>query len=155
MPKVLEMKELDKALSFLLPMGFFFAGPIVGFLSDKFHDRRRMVTSLGVVAMASIVGINYAMGPLLLLCTFLSGFAVIGVLTMTLAAPAENERLSTSVGGVVGVISSLGNIGPLAMPVIFGFLIDITGTFEASIFSVAVLAGVTFLLGSRARDDRM
>jgi len=36
------------------------------------------------------------------------------------------------------------------MPVIFGLLIDYTGTFQASVFSVAALAGITFVLGSRA-----
>jgi cyanate permease len=36
------------------------------------------------------------------------------------------------------------------MPVIFGLLIDVTGTFQASVLSVAALAGVTFVLGSRA-----
>jgi cyanate permease len=35
------------------------------------------------------------------------------------------------------------------MPVLFGFLIDVTGTFYASIFSVAALAGVVFIIGSR------
>ncbi|MGD0625195.1 MAG: hypothetical protein ABSB32_10805 [Thermodesulfobacteriota bacterium] len=49
----------------------------------------------------------------------------------------------------VGLISSLGNIGPLVIPVVFGLLIDFTGTFHASVFSVAAPSGITFLLGSR------
>ncbi len=152
MPKVLEMKELDKALASLLPLGFFLAGPIVGFASDRFQDRKRVVTLLGAIAATSIIGINYAPFPLLLLCLFLSGFTIIGVLTITLAAPAEHERLSASVGGVIGLVSSLGNVGPLVMPVVFGFLIDVTGTFHASVLAVAVLAGVTFILGSRVSE---
>lgn len=152
MPKVLEMKELNKALASLLPLGFFLAGPIVGFALDRFRDRRTMVTLLGVVAATSITGISYAPFPLLLLYIFLSGFAIIGVLTISLTVPAAHERLSASVGSVVGLISSLGNIGPLVMPVVFGFLIDLTGTFQASMLSVAVLAGVTFILGSRVRE---
>lgn len=152
MPKVLEMKGLDKVFASLLPLGFFFAGPIVGFASDRFRDRRKMVAMLGVVAATSIIGINYVPFPLLLLCIFLSGFAIIGVLTITLAVPAEHERLSASMGGVIGLISSLGNIGPLVMPVVFGLLIDVTGTFHASVLSVAALSGVTFILGSSASE---
>jgi cyanate permease len=122
MPKVLEMKELNMTLASLLPLGFFLAGPIVGFASDRFRDRKAIIFLLGIVAAASI------------------------------AVPAEHERLSASVGGVIGLISSLGNIGPLVMPVVFGFLIDVTGTFQVSVVSVAVLAGVTFTLGSRVRE---
>jgi cyanate permease len=152
MPKVLEMKELNRTVASLLPLGFFLAGPIVGFASDRFRDRKVIVALLGAVAAASIMGINYAPFPLLLFCIFLSGFTTIGVLTISLAAPAEHERLSTSVGGVIGVISSLGNVGSLVMPVVFGFLIDVTGTFQASVLSVAVLAGVTFILGSKVSE---
>lgn len=152
MPKVLEMKELNKAIAVLLPLGFFLAGPIVGFTSDRFHDRRTMVALLGAVATASIVGINYAPAPLLFLCIFLSGFAIIGVVTISLAVPVEHERLSASAGAVVGLISSLGNIGPFVMPMVFGFLIDVTGTFRVSLLFVAVIAGATFILGSRVRE---
>jgi len=150
MPKVLEMKELNKALASLLPLGFLLAGPVVGFVSDRFQNRRAIVTLLGAAAATSITGINYAPFPLLLLFIFLSGFTIIGVLTISLAVPAE--RFCHSVGGVVGLISSLGNIGPLVMPVLFGFLIDLTGTFQASVLSVAVLAGITFILGSRVSE---
>ena len=66
--------------------------------------------------------------------------------------PVEHERLRPYAGSVGGLISSLGNIGPLIVPVIFGLLIDITGTFYASIFTVAALAGVTFTVGSRIKD---
>jgi len=152
MPKVLEMKALSRALASVLPLGFFLAGPIVGFASDRFHDRKPMIGLLGVIAAISIIGLNYAPFPLLLLCLFLSGFTTIGVLTISLAVPAEHRRLSASVGGVVGLTSSLGNIGPVVMPVLFGFLIDVTGTFQASVLCVAVLAGATFILGSRVSE---
>jgi len=150
MPKILEMKNLSKALASFLPLGFFLAGPIIGLVSDRLPDRKKTVGILGVVAAAAIIGVNYAPFPLLLLCIFFAGFTTIGVLTITLAAPAEKEHLSASIGTVVGLISSLGNVGPLVMPVIFGLLIDFTGTFRASVFSVAALAGITFVLGSRA-----
>ncbi|MBM4444824.1 MAG: MFS transporter [Chloroflexi bacterium] len=151
LPRVLEMKDLDKALASLLPLGFFIAGPVVGTLSDRAGNNSTIVAVCGVLAAASIVGISYAPFPLLLVCIFLAGFATIGVLTISLTMPARHERLSPAAGSVVGLTSALGNVGPLVMPVLFGFLIDVTDGFYASIFSVAALAGLAFILGSRIR----
>lgn len=148
MPKVLEMKGLNKAFASLLPLGFFLAGPVVGFSSDRFRDRRKILAMLGAIASASILGLNYAPFPLLLLSILLAGFTITGVFTIVLALPVEHTYLSSSIGGVVGLISSLGNIGPLVMPVIFGLLIDATGTFYASVLTVAALSGVTLILSS-------
>lgn len=152
MPKVLEMKNLDKTFASFLPFGFFLAGPIMGFALDRFENRKIMIALLGVAAAISIVGISYASIPLLLVCIFVSGFTCIGALTISLTMPARHERLSKTVGSVVGLISSLGNVGPLTMPVIFGFLIDVTGAFQMSVLSVALLASVTFILGSRISE---
>lgn len=148
MPKVLEMKKLDKAFASLLPLGFFIAGPIVGFLSDRFWDRRKTLAILGAVSCASVIGINYVPFPFLLSCIFLAGFTITGIFTIALSSPAEHPNLSSSIGGVVGLISSLGNIGPLIMSVVFGYLIDVTGTFYASMFSVAALSCITLILSS-------
>jgi ACS family D-galactonate transporter-like MFS transporter len=148
MPKVLEMKELNKAFASLLPLGFLLAGPVVGFLSDRLWDKRKILAILGVVSCTSVIGINYIPFPSLLFCIFLAGFAITGVFTIALSSPAEHPHLSSSIGGVVGLISSLGNIGPLLMPVVFGYLIDVTGTFYASMFAVAALSCVTLILSA-------
>ncbi len=151
MPKVLEMKGLNIAIASFLPLGFFLAGPLMGSVLDKFQNRRMIVAVLGAVAAASIFGIAYASLPLLLLCIFLSGFTSVGVLTISLTLPAENTALSSALGSVVGFISSLGNVGPLVMPVVFGLLIDMTGAYQLSLLSVALLAGITFVLGAKNR----
>jgi cyanate permease len=148
MPKVLEMKKFPAALASLLPLGFFFAGPAVGWVSDRLKDRKELVFILGLFSAGSIAGINFAPMPYLPVCIFLAGFSTMGVLTLTLALPAEIERFSSSIGTVIGLVSSLGNMGPLIMPVVFGWLIDWTGTFQASVFFVALVAGATFLLGA-------
>jgi len=148
MPKVLEMKKLDKAFASLLPLGFFIAGPVVGFLSDRLWDRRKTLAILGAVSCASVIGTIYVPFPFLLSCIFLAGFTITGIFTIALSSPAEHSNLSSSIGGVVGLISSLGNIGPLIMSVVFGYLIDVTGTFYASMFSVAALSCITLILSS-------
>jgi cyanate permease len=151
LPKILEVKGINQTFASFLPFGFLAAGPVIGFLSDKFQKRRAILVLLGVGASISIIGISYAPVAVLLLCVFLSGFTIVGVFTLTLSAPAEDERLSASVGGVVGFVSSLGNVGPLVMPVVFGVLIDMTGTVQPSLVFLAALAGITFIVGSRVR----
>jgi cyanate permease len=148
MPKVLEMKGLNKAFASLLPLGFFLAGPVVGFLSDRLWDKRKILAILGAVSCASVIGINYVPFLFLLLCIFLAGFTITGVFTFALSSPAEHSHLASSIGGVVGLISSLGNTGPLLMPVVFGYLIDVTGTFYTSMFAVAALSCVTLILSA-------
>jgi cyanate permease len=148
MPKVLEMKELNKVFASLLPLGFLLAGPVVGFFSDRLWNKRKILALMGAISCASIVGINYIPFPFLLFCIFLAGFTITGVFTIALSSPAEHSHLSSSIGGVVGLISSLGNIGPLIMPVVFGYLIDVTDTFYASMFAVAALSCVTLILSA-------
>ena len=152
MPKVMELKGLDKALASLLPLGFFLAGPVIGWMSDRSGNKKLTIALLGIVATISIVGINYVQPPLLLLSIFLSGFSTIGVVTLGLAIPTQHQRLSGSAASVVGLVSALGNIGPLVMPVLFGFLIDVTGTFHASVIMVGAVAGITFIFGSRLSE---
>jgi len=148
MPKVLEVKELNKAFASLLPLGFLLAGPVVGFLSDQLWDKKKILAILGAVSCASVIGINYFPFPFLLFCIFLAGFTITGVFAIALSSPAEHSHLSSSIGGVVGLISSLGNIGPLLMPVVFGYLIDVTGAFHASMFAVAALSFITLILSA-------
>ncbi len=149
MPKFLETKEVNKVLATLLPLGFFLAGPVVGFISDRMGDKRKLMVILGVVAALSIVAINYVPASFLFIAIFLAGFIINGVLTITLAALAEHKGFANSTGGVVGFVSSLANVGPVAMPVLFGLLIDITGTFTVSLFFVAAVSGIVFILSAR------
>ncbi|MEM2842388.1 MAG: MFS transporter [Candidatus Bathyarchaeia archaeon] len=150
MPKVLEMKSLNKAFSSFLPLGFLLAGPITGFILDKIKNRKLLIAFLGLTSFASIITLLHAPLPILSLCLFLAGFTSISMLTISLTIPPEDKELSIYAGSVIGVTSSLGNIGPFAMPVIFGLLIDVTRSFQYSILAVAFLAGVTFTLGSKA-----
>ncbi|MBT9166297.1 MAG: hypothetical protein DDT25_00980 [Chloroflexi bacterium] len=77
-----------------------------------------------------------------------------GVLTITLAALAEHKGFAESTGGVVGFVSALANVGPVAMPVLFGLFIDITGAFSVSLFFVAAVSGSVFVLSARLIHGR-
>jgi CP family cyanate transporter-like MFS transporter len=149
MPRVLQMKELEPGFASLLPAGFFAAGPVTGLVLDRFRSRRMLVALLGVMAAASIALIGSSSLPLLLLCLFTAGFATTGVSVVSLTMPVEQGRLSPYAGTVVGFVTSASNVGPLAVPVLFGYLIDVTGYYYASLAAVAALAVVVFIGCSR------
>ena len=152
LPKVLGAKGLDPTLATLLPLGYLLAGPTIGFALDRVRNTRTVVALLGIVAAVAIVGINYAPFYLLLLCIFVAGFTTMGVLTIILSVPTHHQRLAPVAASVVGLVSSLGNLTSLTMPVLFGYLIDVTGTFQASLFAIAALVGILLIVGSRMSE---
>ena len=152
LPKVLNLKQLNESYASLLPVGFFLAGPVTGFILDRFKNKRLILLILALAAAASIAAINYTPFPYLGLFIVIAGFTPIGVLTVGLMIPAEHQRLSSSVASVVGITSALGNLGPSLVPILFGFLMDVTGTYHTSILAVAVFALASILVGSRLTD---
>lgn len=149
MPRVLQMKAVGTGLSSLLPIGFFVAGPVIGLVLDRFPRRGVLVALLGVLTSASIALITTPSLPLLLVSLFFVGFALSGVCTTSLTIPVEQPRLSPYAGTVVGFVTSVSNVGPLVLPVAFGYLIDLTGYYSASLFMVAALGGIIFVGCSR------
>jgi len=152
LPKILDVKGLAPTLATLLSLGFFLAGPTVGLISDRFRNAKAVVALLGIIAGMVIVGINYAPFPLLLPAIFVAGFATIGVLTIILSVPTQHQRLAPAAASVVGIVSSLGNLTSLLMPAVFGYLIDLTGTFQASLFATAAVVVIMFVVGSRMSE---
>ena len=150
-PKIIEMKNFNSSFATFLPLGFFFSGPVAGFLSDRLKNYKYLLLIMGAVTLLSVLGINNNSQIIFILSLFLAGFCLNSVLTLSLAIPAEHERYTSSVGGVVGVISSLGNIGTLALPIIFGSLIDLTGTYQTSIIFISFFSGFIFILSSRSK----
>ena len=147
-PKILEFKFLSKYPAILLSLGFLLSGPIIGTVSDKFTSDKFLIGLLGVLSFLSIIGIILLPPPLLWGSIFLTGFFLMGNLTLTLKEPAKNDKLKQSAGKVTGIISSIGNIGPIFIPVLFGYLIDITYTYILSMIIVGLIALATFVSGS-------
>jgi len=145
MPRVLQMRGLEPEFASLLPAGFFASGPVTGLLLDRFRSRRTLILLLGVTAAVAVALTISAPLPLLLLCFFAIGFTTTGVSVVSLTMPVEEKQLSPYAGTVVGFVTSVSNVGPLAVPVIFGYLIDMTGFYAASLAAVAVLAAVIFV----------
>lgn len=148
-PKILEFKSLAKSPSLLLSLGFFMSGLFTGYISDKFEDENLLIGIMGSVAAVFILGVNYTSTPIIWIFLLLTGFFLMGTLTIILKIPAMDPELSESGGKVTGIISSIGNIGPFAIPVAFGYMVDVTGTYTLSIFMVSGIALLTYSIGSQ------
>ena len=144
--------DLDQSLTMMALASMLCLGSLAALLKLRQESEEEDESPLHSTGQLLGWSLKHTPFPLLLLCLFFSGFATMGVLTISLTVPTEHERLSASAGGVSGLISSVRNIGPLLMPIIFGLLIDVTETFQASVLCVAVMAGATFILGSRVRE---
>jgi cyanate permease len=149
MPRVLQMKGLGPEYASLLPAGFLVAGPVTGLLLDRFPSRRMLVALLGMAAAFCTALMLTTSLPLLLFCLFAVGFTTTGISVTSLTMPVERRELSPYAGTVVGFVTSVSNVGPLVVPVVFGYLIDVTAFYTASIGFVAVMALALFLGCSR------
>lgn len=148
MPKVLELKAHLKYSALFLSLGFLVSGPITGKLYDTFRQRHMLVGIMGVAAALAIFGIIFAAGITLILLMFCAGFFITSILTIALDTPASHKRLKDKSGKVVGLMSSIGNVGPITMPVAFGYFIDLTDTYHYSLLMVATISIITYLAGA-------
>ncbi len=149
MPRVLQMKGLPTEYASFLPAGFLVAGPVTGLMLDRFPSRRLLVALLGVVAAVCTALLLSSSLPVLLVCLFAVGFATTGVSVTSLTMPVERRELSPYAGTVVGFVTSVSNVGPLVVPVVFGYLIDVTGFYAASLSFVSVMALILFMVCAR------
>lgn len=144
--------ETAGLMASMLPLGFLLAGPTVGTLSDRLGLRRPFLWVLGLVGGPAIVAIVLLSDLPQWLATFAAGFCTTGVITLILVIPAEHPELSRLVGSSVGLISSLGNIGPFLFPIAVGYLKDTTGSFLPAMAMLAVIAEITLILGLVMRE---
>ncbi|MEM2311850.1 MAG: MFS transporter [Candidatus Nezhaarchaeales archaeon] len=155
LPYILQLKGTPHTvigpLSLLLPLGFLVAGPIVGILSDRVGKRRLIMAILGLICGLMVLLIGVTVGLTLYVAIFLVGFCSIGVLTLVLAIPTrlEEGRITAS---VVGLMSSVGNIGTIAMPVLMGYVKDVTGSFLPALALLALMAEGMFILSVLVYD---
>ncbi|MEM2897028.1 MAG: MFS transporter [Candidatus Bathyarchaeia archaeon] len=153
LPHILELKSfsLNEAgfAASMLPLGFLIAGVSVGIASDRLGSRKPFIILLGLIGSLLLLLLVFNLKMLLWIIILLLGFSLSGILTLVLIIPTEHLRIKKFVGSSVGVISSIGNFGSFAFPIITGFLIDKTNSFIASIVflaSVPVLASILGLI---------
>jgi len=156
LPGMLELEgispEIAGLMASMLPLGFLLAGPMVGTLSDKLGLRRPFLWILGLVSGPTILAIALFSGAPLWVTIFVAGFCTAGIVTLVLVIPTELPEVARLVASSVGLISSLGNIGPFLFPIAVGYLKDTTGSFLPAITMLAIIAEITLILGLFMRE---
>jgi len=156
LPGMLELEGISPEIAGLmvsmLPLGFLLAGPTVGTLSDKLGLRRPFLWILGLVSGPTILAIALFSDIPLCVTIFVAGFCTAGIVTLVLVIPTELPEVARLVASSVGLISSLGNIGPFLFPIAVGYLKDTTGSFLPSLVMLAIIAEITLILGLFMRE---
>ena len=146
--------ESTVVLTVLLPLGYLFAPPISGIISDRYLDRRRqpmvifscMVSALVLVGIAMAPPVNVTLGALLLLIGGLS----MGMSPMsTVAVDIAGRRMS---GTASGVLDAHGYAYAGAQALIFAAVLDMAGSPWPIVFiAMAVTRVVSAAMISRVK----
>ena len=146
--------ESTVVLTVLLPLGYLFAPPISGIISDRYLDSRRqpmvifscMVSALILVGIAMAPPVNVTLGALLLLIGGLS----MGMSPMsTVAVDIAGRRMS---GTASGVLDAHGYAYAGAQALIFAAVLDMAGSPWPIVFiAMAVTRVVSAAMISRVK----
>ena len=146
--------ESTVVLTVLLPLGYLFAPPISGIISDRYLDSRRqpmvifscMVSALVLVGIAMAPPVNVTLGALLLLIGGLS----MGMSPMsTVAVDIAGRRMS---GTASGVLDAHGYAYAGAQALIFAAVLDMAGSPWPIVFiAMAVTRVVSAAIISRVK----
>ena len=146
--------ESTVVLTVLLPLGYLFAPPISGRISDRYLDSRRqpmvifscMVSALVLVGIAMAPPVNVTLGALLLLIGGLS----MGMSPMsTVAVDIAGRRMS---GTASGVLDAHGYAYAGAQALIFAAVLDMAGSPWPIVFiAMAVTRVVSAAMISRVK----
>ena len=134
------------------------ARPVSGFLSDRvFAGRRKplfMFMAGTASAMCLIVGLfgshlSWLLYPVL----FLLGLGAIGFggLYLTLVAELAGRRGAGKAAGMAATVSMSGTV---LGPIVFGHIVDISGSYELAWLSLAIMAALCILLLFFVREGK-
>ena len=132
----------------------FLGGLLSGISSDRLLKRgysltwaRKLPAIIGFVLASSLVLCNFVqslwlMVPLMALAFFGKGLAAIGWACIADASPKRLTGLSGA------VFNTVGNIGSIVTPIVIGYIVGITGGYEAALVYVAahcILGVITYV----------
>jgi cyanate permease len=156
LPSILEIREVPvieaSIATSIFPLGFLLSGPIIGTLSDNLGLRKPFIWILGATSIVFMLLIPYTIQTPLWISILIVGFTLSGILTLVLIIPTEHPELSELVGGAVGLISSIGNVGSFLFPIAVGFLIDTTGSAAPPLIFLAAISGIAVILSLTVRE---
>ena len=157
LPSILDslptMSVTARTLLTMLPFGCSFFGILLaGQLAGRVKERRWFVATPILVTAAGLAGAVLATGQpvLVVLCFCLAGFAAQAYLPAFWTVPST---LLTKSGAAVavGLITTIGGLGGIAGPWLFGYLRTVTGNFHAGLWALVACLTISGLLATRIR----
>jgi CP family cyanate transporter-like MFS transporter len=130
---------------------------LIPWLSDRHGARRPWLVGLSLVFLAGAVGLAALPGGAYG-WSLLAGVAQGGMFALVMTLPLDFERERGRIGGLVGMMLGLGYTIAAVSPFVLGAIRDVTGSFDAVLWTaVAFLAGlfVAVLRLPHARDGRL
>jgi len=142
-----------RTLVTMLPYICGFFGILVnGHLAGRARDRRWFVAGPMLVTAAGLAGAVATNGhPMLMVLFFCAaGFSAQAYLPVLWTYPSS--LLTKSAAAVaIGLINSIGNLGGLAGPYVFGYLRTATGSFDAGLWVLVGFLAIAGVLATRLR----
>lgn len=148
LPSILHSKGISPDISGLvasmLPLAFITGSFLVGILSDKIGSRKSLMLMLGIISGPFIYAAEASSLEAVWFSAFMMGVCTIGVLTLALIVSTELPSTFESAASAVGLISSIGNIGSFIMPIVVGYIRDVTGSFSWAALLLALMGESIF-----------
>jgi ACS family tartrate transporter-like MFS transporter len=121
---------------------------VVGYLSDRFNERRNFLILTLTIAAAGLTGAGWlGNSPWSIACFAVAAIGILGCKGPFWPLPSMYLSGPAAAGGIA-LINAIGNLGGLAGPYIVGWLKDATHSFSAGLYGLAALlmAGVAVIV---------
>lgn len=125
-PQGIGEKEVVAVLAFCYPLAMMI-GRFAGTVLMKIVEAAKLLTILGVLGVALLIVVMFSTGHLAIWCLILCGLAnSIMYPTIFALGIAELGPLTSKGSGVI----TIGNVGGAVMPPLFGFVADVTHSYQ-------------------------
>jgi cyanate permease len=112
-----------------------------------------ILAALAFLAAVSTILLHAAPGPLLVVGLVVQGIARSSLMTIAMLALVETRGVGERHAGVAGgLFFSAAEVGGAGGPILLGALYDLTGGFDAGLWTLTALAGLLFVGALRLRS---
>ena len=139
------------AMAAVVPAGFAIGSLVFGKVSERLPRRSPLVYISGLITIPALVGTILLESAPLVAATFILGLSF-GFLPLLYLMAMEHANLRSNVAGAAGVITGIGTLGAVMMPVAIGVFKDLTGDFTGGQFSLLLLAVAIPILGFAIKE---
>ncbi len=162
LPTILESRGMTPAVSGWIASIYAItsipASLVMSRLSYHVTSRKRLLVPMLLLGGISLLPTRFDSSPFSLISLVINGFMCGGVFSIVLVYLMELPEVGPAyMGGAVGMLYTLGEMGGFVAPALIGYLRDSTGSFlvgiDILIFVVEAMVPVAFLLRERRSSD--